>query len=157
MLLPLLRFPPAPFLPPCILHTRWQNDLLELQVWSCCLSAKPSQRFPTALRERARFFTLIFKALLGCPLTTSACHWKISPAPTVVPALDAPTLLLGCVGFLQPQGLCTCCAHSLELSLQSYLHRTRTYLLILHVCFSGKPALSLPENPAPFFQHSCLG
>lgn len=79
-------FSPGAFLPPlCVLHTRWQGDFLAVQTWCCCLPEEVRQEFLTALRKKSRFFTLLFKLLLVCPLLPWFCHQKIPPGCSCSP------------------------------------------------------------------------
>ena len=82
---------------------------------------------------------------------------KFPLASTTVPAPGALTLLLECVGLPLATGpLYMLYSFPGAFSLQSYLYGTWTHLLILHLSFSRKPALTPPKDHAPFFQHTFL-
>lgn len=97
--------PLVPFCPfPCILLTRWQSDLLEMQVWSCCLPAETCQGFPIALKKRPDYSPCSLKPSWCVPRPPWISTRKLPQAPPAVHAAAIPTLVLECAGLPSATG-----------------------------------------------------
>lgn len=105
---------------PSLLHSRWQRDLLEMQVWSYCLPAETCQGFPIALSEkRPESSPSSLRPSCCVPSPPWLATSKFPQDPSAVPTAAIPSCFLAVWGSLQSQGLGTCCAHSVEQSLPS--------------------------------------
>lgn len=94
------------------------------------------QGFPIALRKKARFFTLLFEALLVCPLPPWLAPRKFPQASAAVPAPDIRTLLPEWAGLPPATGpLHMLCSLPGAPSTLTYLHNTGTCLLTLTIAF----------------------
>lgn len=90
-----------------------------------------------ALRKKSRFFALFFEPSLMCPQLPGFARGKCPQAALAVPA---PSLLLERAGLPSATGPLhvSCSLPASNLPLQ---HRD-AHIIILHSCFSGKPAPS---------------